>query len=234
MNHSFVLIKAALLGLVLSLTACDNSPTEPTEKTFDFSFEKDLEGWAVEFSDYPVGEEAKYELNFAHAALPAPLDTSRKALKISGRNYSDDLFMFIKRKVTGLDANMAYSLNFTLKLASDAPNNHPGAGGSPAIPLKVGATQVEPEKLAQNDFYQMNIDKGNQDAEGNDMKIIGNTSNGTNEFKYVLIERSNNGKPFELRTDKNGEVWVIIGTDSGYESTTTLFYDGIHLRFKRK
>jgi hypothetical protein len=136
--------------------------------------------------------------------------------------------------VTGLAPYTAYSLNFTLNLASDAPDNSPGAGGSPAIPLKVGATQIEPKKFARNGFYLLNIDKGNQEAEGKDMRIIGNTGNGTNEFKYVLIERNNDGKPIELMTDGNGEVWVIIGTDSGYESTTTLFYDGIHLRFKRK
>jgi hypothetical protein len=35
-------------------------------------------------------------------------------------------------------------------------------------------------------------------------------------------------------TDKNGEVWGIIGTDSGSESTSTLFYDSVHLKFKRK
>lgn len=234
MKQSIVLLKAALLVFVLSQIACDSTPTEPTEKIFEFSFEKALEGWAVDFSDYTVGEEAKYELSFAHAALPAPLDPSKKALKISGRNYSDDLFMFIKRKIAGLDPNTAYSLTFTLQIASDAPNDNVGAGGNPAIPLKVGATQIEPKKLAQSDFYRMNIDKGEQEDDGKDMMNIGNTGNGTKEFKYVLIEKNNNGKPFEIMTDKNGEVWVIIGTDSGYESTSTLFYDSVHLRFKRK
>jgi hypothetical protein len=36
---------------------------------------------------------------------------------------------------------------------------------------------------------------------------------------------------FTIRTDANGEVWVCIGTDSGFESRTTLYYNQITLTF---
>jgi hypothetical protein len=36
---------------------------------------------------------------------------------------------------------------------------------------------------------------------------------------------------FTITTDANGEVWVCIGTDSGFEATTTLYYNQITLTF---
>jgi hypothetical protein len=236
MIKSIAYTRILLLGLALSLAACNDSPLQSNDRDFGFSFEQGLEGWVGDFADYPVGEEDFYELNFGHSALPDPLDASRGALKISGNNHSDDLFMFVKRKISGLEPNATYSVAFDLRIGSDAPNGSFGVGGSPVIPIKIGATQIEPVKvLSQEDsHYRMNIDKGQQFQEGVDMKIIGDTANGTDEFKYVVIERRNTERPFEITTDDNGEVWIVIGTDSSFEATTTLFYDSIHLTFKLK
>ena len=67
----------------------------------------------------------------------------------------------------------------------------------------------------------MNIDKGNQETDGQDMVLIGDFANGTNENVYTLKNLSNTN-PFEIQADGNGELWVIIGTDSGFEAITTI------------
>lgn len=87
----------------------------------------------------------------------------------------------------------------------------------------------KPIKVDDNDgYYRMNIKKINQANDGEEMKIIGNVANGTDRNEFVLIKRSGT---FSGRTDDKGEVWVIIGTDSGFEATTTLYYTHIKVTF---
>lgn len=35
--------------------------------------------------------------------------------------------------------------------------------------------------------------------------------------------------PINVTTDSQGSAWVIVGTDSGFEGATTVFYDSIEL-----
>ncbi|MCD4693477.1 MAG: T9SS type A sorting domain-containing protein, partial [Calditrichales bacterium] len=43
---------------------------------------------------------------------------------------------------------------------------------------------------------------------------------------------NNISHPFPITTDAGGEVWLIIGTDSGFEATTTLYYNKIDVTFE--
>ena len=80
-----------------------------------------------DFADYPVGEESFYELSWGWDNLPAEVTvdgkeaskTLSKGLFLSGNNHSDDLFMFVKRKITGLDPNTAYSVQFSVLIESN-------------------------------------------------------------------------------------------------------------------
>lgn len=69
----------------------------------------------------------------------------------------------------------------------------------------------------------------NQSSNGEDMKVIGNIGNGTEEFIYSLRKLSGEctGK-----TDDQGNLWMIFGTDSGFEATTTLYYTSVHIKLK--
>jgi hypothetical protein len=75
----------------------------------------------------------------------------------------------------------------------------------------------------------MNIDKGDQSQEGNDMKVLGTIGIPGEEFNYTLINRTNSDKPIQITTDEAGKLWVIIGTDSGFEGITTLYYNNINI-----
>ena len=71
----------------------------------------------------------------------------------------------------------------------------------------------------------MNIDRGNQSQGGEDMPVIGDIAHGNSGFEYTLIKRSLNN--FTVQAGEDGEIWLIIGTDSGFEGTTTLYYSKI-------
>lgn len=138
-----------LLALVISSCSNDDdSSAEAKPIELNFDFKTDLEGWQGDFADYPVGEETFYELDVAHSKLPEPLDQNQNTIKQVGNNHSDDLFMFLKRKVTGLQPDQQYDVTFAIEFATDAPSNSFGVGGSPgsSVYIKAGATQMEPKK----------------------------------------------------------------------------------------
>ena len=235
-----VLIKTTwLIACFIGVMGCDKEeetdlPIDPL--VVEYEFDEHTENWQGGFADYPAGEEDFYELNFGQRALPAPLDTTEGALMITGNNHSDDLFMFIYRRVENLFPNTKYEVSFDLTLASDAADESIGVGGSPAtsVYLKGGALNFKPfSAIGDQGYYWVNLDKGNQAADGDNMMNLGNLANGTDQFEYALIHRSND-TPFRFQTGPDGDAWIIIGTDSGFEATTKLFYDRIKVTFERR
>jgi hypothetical protein len=216
-------------GVLLFGASCEMGPgkhdllliTQP----FDFSVSD--YGWSGDFADYPVGDSVAYGLYFGYDQLPANLGNT-KGLKISGTNYSDDLFMFVKKKIEGLQPSTSYEVAFQVKFATNASKDQVGVGGSPgeSVYLKAGAAPFEPDKIDVNGYYQMNIDKGNQLSGGNHMVLMGNVASHTPSYDYSVVER-NNGTTFRAATNSAGELWVVVGTDSGFEGTTTLYYTSI-------
>lgn len=224
-----------LLSLILLfIVSCNSDDDESYTVVFNLYY--DAEGWTGNFTDFPAGEEPFYELSAGWAHLPSPLDTNEGAFRISGNNHSDDLFMYIMRKVDGLRFETSYRVTFELELASDAPTNAAGIGGSPGegVTLKVGAVQDQPARLlGEDDFYVINLDKGNQTSSGEDMMAIGHIGVSDTTTVYTLIKRDNISDPIDVITDEYGEFWVIIGTDSGFEGITTLYYNKIKMTITR-
>lgn len=216
-------------GVLLVCASCEMGPERHDllliNHPFDFSHSD--HGWSGDFADYPIGDSIKYGLYFGHDELPPNLGNTN-GLKISGTNYSDDLFMFVKKKIAGLKPSTAYEVGFQIKFATNAPKDQVGVGGSPgeSVYLKAGAAPFEPLKISKDGYYLMNIDKGNQLSGGQHMVLMGNVASHTTDYNYNVVER-NNGVAFTATTNADGELWLVVGTDSGFEGTTTLYYTSI-------
>ncbi len=221
----------ATVALALSMTACNNDDDLNADKSIESTFEKDFDGWTGDLSDYSTDYDSTItEFSVKRAALPAPLDTTKKAIRVQSHNRSDDMFMFLKRKITGLDPNKTYQVTFEIDLASNYPVNSIGIGGSPggSVYLKAGASAKEPAKVAKDGFYEFSLDKGNQAEGGKDLILIGNASNGTNDSTgYKIVKHNTAAKPLSVKPNEKGELWVCVGTDSGFEGLTVLYYDRI-------
>lgn len=232
MRNTFPLL---LVCLPLFFCGCeDDAGTSGGTRTFTFDFTTGLEGWTGGFADHPDTTTSDYNLVFARTALPAPLDTAKQALKIAGTNGSDDLFMFIKRKIDGLQPNRRYDIKFEVEIASNVPTNQVGVGGAPdAVWIKVGAVRHEPLSVKDNSdgHFKMNLNKGYQSTDGPDMYNIGTVGVADNITQYTLISRNNSSRLFSITASASGEVWVIIGTDSGFEARTELYYNNVRLTF---
>jgi hypothetical protein len=227
--------KLSVLSLIASIvlfSSCEKDNDIAATKELNFNFQSDLEGWVGDFADYPSApdQEPMYQLQFSHAMLPNPLNTSDGALRLSGTNRSDDLFMFIKKKINGLEPNRNYTISIEIEIATNAPSGRVGVGGPPgeSVYIKAGASTIEPLKVINNtnNHYSMNIDKGNQSTDGPTIKLIGNFANGTTSDDYRLKKLSNS-LPVNVQSNANGELWLIVGTDSGFEANTTIYYNSI-------
>jgi hypothetical protein len=78
----------------------------------------------------------------------------------------------------------------------------------------------------------MNIDKGNQATEGEAMINLGNVAHPEvtgDEYKIKTLH--NQGRSFEVVSDIEGQVSLIVGTDSGFEGLSAFYYARITYMF---
>ena len=197
---------------------------------FNYSFETGDEGWVVDFADLPIDhDQSIYELGSEHRSLPAGLEGA--GVYVQGHNRSDDLFMYLKRRVDGLAPGASYTVLVTVDLATNIPLATFGIGGSPgeSVYVKAGASTVEPEAATDSiNHLRMNIDKGNQAQGGSQMVVIGDVASPDvtdEEFRIKTLD--NLGRPVIVEADAAGSAWLIVGTDSGFEGLTRLYYDRI-------
>lgn len=225
-----------LILLSFALAGCATS--YDTEYQFEFEFENDEQGWVTGFADLPADYDPMiYELDSGWGELPSGLEGN--AIFLSGHNRSDDLFMFLKVQVEGLKPDSTYQVEFSIDLASNTPEGLMGIGGSPgeSVFVKAGATTQEPEVITDDaGWLRMNIDKGNQASEGKDMINLGTLANPNIDLdtftgeEYALMTLTSEDRLFEVIPDGNGIVWLIVGTDSGFEGPTRVYYDKISIQ----
>ncbi len=216
------------LGIVCFFYVSGCGGNAQPAQVFQFDFANGAQGWNAGFSDYPAGQEAFFELASGIQPLPSPLDQTETAFFISGNNHSDDLFMFLKVKISGLKPNTAYNANFHVEFATNASAGCLGVGGTPgeSVFVKSGASAQEPQPILSNGYYVMSIDKGNQALGGKDAMVLGNIANSSTDCLRPVyeIKALDSAAPLSVTTDAAGSVWLLVGTDSGFEATTSLYY----------
>lgn len=198
-------------------------------QSYEYNFAEGNHGWTGDFSDYPVSDTGKYQLNFDYTYLPSNLD-SQKGLMFSGYNAGGDLFMFIKKKITSLKPNTEYTIAFEIELASNVsllPAEWPNA----SVLLKAGATEVEPVKLVNGDYYVLNIDKGDGMQAGQDMIVVEDVTEEINAGGYSVATFTSSTALFSAKSDHNGELWSIIGTESAFQGLTSIYFTKVKLVF---
>jgi hypothetical protein len=223
--------KFLVIILLLVLPSCDSDSVKGVEifsETYDFA--RAQNEWVAGFSDFPTGDSAAYELKYGYTEEPL---SGQKSLMITGKNLNRDLFMFYKRKLAGFRPDTEYILTFEVQVSTDMKVAL--AGTNESVYLKVGATAHEPKAVIDDGQYVMNLDKGNGSVGGQDMLTIGDIApTTTSSSGYTLVSRSNAeiySTPCIVRTGSSGELWLIMGTDSGYEGTTTLYYTKVSVIF---
>jgi hypothetical protein len=198
-------------------------------ETLTWGFSNDQEGWNGGFADYPPDSGTGYGLRSEWSALPAEVGPGG-GLLVSGNNHSDDLFMYLGRQITGLAPQTTYLLDVVVVIDTNAPSDCGGIGGAPggSVFFKIGAVPFEPAtSLDGLGWLRLNLDKGNQSAGGADMKVVGDIGNTLACPDATYQPKTLTLSAFAVQTGANGSLWVILGTDSGFEGITTLYYDRV-------
>ena len=207
--------------------------------TMSWDFANGAQEWKAGLTDYPSDWNLqKFGFEADIRSVPSGLNRSGTGHFLSSENNSDDLFMFLKRKIgRGLQPNTAYRLNWTITFASKAPSNCVGIGGAPgeSVYLKAGGSTVEPKKVVDDGNYRLNVDKGNQSTGGPAASVTGHIANGVpcekSEDKYKELVR-NHTHTSNVMTNGQGELWLLLGTDSGFEGRTSLYYLEVDVTFE--
>jgi len=244
-NKKFVLENSLrnfcfLFVFLFVLKASAFAQSNAIELNYNFRFGS--QGWTADFADYPPNIGTGYDLVAGIRFMPRKLTrVPQRGFYIQGNNHSADLFMFLKRRLAveeGIIAGQTYRIEYVITLASNAPSGCGGIGGPPgeSVFLKAGASSIEPLAVLQpNGYLRMNVDKGNQAQSGTAASVAGNIANGIpceQAFPYlpfVLIQRSHQHTT-NVMANSNGELWLLVGTDSGFEGLTRLYYQSIRVR----
>ena len=207
--------------------AASNGPS-----SVKFDFETDNAGFTPIYADYPYSEGVEEFYEFQHDYSKVPIDGAGNGIFISGNNHSDDLFMGYVKALEGFSPAKTYHFAVSFKLATDVEGGLVGVGGSPgeSVVVKCGVTQTEPAALPVESggvtYVRLNIDAGRQSNSGRDMVVVGNMTKAENnrpgayEFKELTAE-------FDTAANVLGKVYLVIGTDSAFESTTSYYLDDI-------
>ena len=205
----------------------------PVERTFDFS--QGNGGWLSGFADYQPNT-APLDVVAETRALPTGFSGS--GYYIAGTNRSDDLFIYVKTKVSGLVAGTTYRIRSTVDFLTDVPTDCVGVGGAPgeSVWIIVAASSTEPQTIFNGSDYRMNIERGNQSQSGRDGLVLGNIANSVQncgprrwESKSLSIPAAST---LTVRADDRGEAWVLVGMDSGFESFSRIYIQRFLVRFE--
>ncbi len=222
---------AAGSSIAAAYTPNRPQPTAPIRMVSAFGTGSN--GWTAGFSDFnTLNNPSQMALDSGIRPLPAELGQT-VGYMLTGNNSSSDLFMYLKKNVgagNGVAPNTSYRADFSVTFGSDVPAGLIGGGGPPAesVSLKVGGGATEPTTVtAQPNEIRLNVDKGNQRNSGTYATVIGDIANGlppTLTSSYTSVTRTGS---HVVRSDADGNLWLMVGTDSGFTGRTTLYYQVI-------
>lgn len=223
-----LILLAGLLGFAFL-----SSRNARVAREFTFNFENGIGNWQAEISDYDEAIDVKtLEFKFGVETNPEK-ELSGRYLMVQSHNRSDDLFTFIHNKLSGLLPNTNYNLSVEVEVASNAPADAIGIGGSPATSVffKAGGVAIRPEVSEVDSKFVANFDHGNQSEGSTNFKVLGNLATSRDDGKYEVIDlMTDNTSIIPVKTDSEGQLVIVLGTDSGFEGLTKVYYKEIKLK----
>jgi len=237
MEGKWVLLLTAVLFLLLG--GCKGNLEDQVDLLTAFDFESGDQLWKGGISDYPVGyEDSIYFLMSTEKVNNSSFLDESSGLNISGENPHGDLFYYFNRKVDGLIPNKKYKLDFEFLIYAQLLEK-PETLSSEELYLKVGAVNYKPELLKvlwrnSLEYQALNIDKGEFNSEGGqDMINIGSIKKFTSEIPEV-VSGNTFDLNFELESNDAGEIWILIGVDSGIKSNLTFGIEALTVYYRER
>lgn len=232
---------ASLMGLLL-LAACDTTDPDPGPDPVSMSYDFDdgPQRWTGFFTNFTVGMGDGMNQVSAYRPMPDPPNVEQGSFLLAATNTSDDVKMMMKQRLDDLAPNTTYDVQFTTTFASDAGSGCVGIGGAPGEDVRVFAVATAEEPAAvvdttrANDYIVLSTEEQQAEADfGGDRSAwlnaaaIGNVANGLDQCTgtpYALKTLESAPDHWTVTTDADGTAWLLVGTRSGFEGRTALYY----------
>ena len=234
--------------LVFIVSACDSSTSpvgpDPEPVTLTYDFDDGQQGWTGFFTNYTVDESEGMDLVAEYQRAPQLPAIDQAAYVLGATNTSDDVKMLLKERVEGLEPNTTYAIAYEVTFGTNAASGCVGIGGAPgeAVTVLALASTDEPGAVVREtggrDYYRLNAelkqiedDFGGDDAAWLEAVIIGHIANSSDDCgsaEYELKTVASEDNQWRVTTDADGAAWLIVGTRSGFEGRTVLYYTQIN------
>lgn len=217
---------------------CGDVTAAGSSTVLDFRFCGDSEGWSGGFADLPPSalDDPAYDLRFGRAPLPPSTGLLGEGLRIAGTDAGDGgLLLFLKREVTGLRPSTRYAAKFYLRFGTNAGRGCGRTTGWPSgdpLTAKVGAGPVEPQVRLEDGMLRLNLDVGDQVRAGADAVVLGSAGAdgiGCTGRWHVVRALASRDAGFRARSDRDGNLWVFLGFDSGFQGRSELYLERIRV-----
>jgi|GEM_PF-1747996 len=207
--------------------------------TYDFSSGKG--DWQTGFSEYPLSAADTLQIEAEMVSSIGALGGD-SLLRLSAIDPVADIFPFIKLKVTGLTPSTEFNVLVETEFA--AVNLDPIGTtyeGDQEVHLKAGVFENEPLLIPANDsidvgysYEVLDIDKGNGVDVGNDMALLGTVVMPSPNVFSQLIRGINTGSQLSGTSDADGNMWLLIGTDSETQMHQAFYYSRVAVLYEEK
>jgi hypothetical protein len=102
------------------------------------------------------------------------------------------------------------------------------------VPPAPGATGTNPESVNVGGVMTLNVDKGQQSQGGTAASVTGDIANGiacdvamqNPTLPYASVTRTH-AHTATVKADASGNLHVMVGTDSGFEGTTNIYFQQV-------
>lgn len=235
----------AILTVLASGCGGGGSGTPPPEgpivvssTDFNAPFDPDIVAWTLSIVEYDGSLNQLNNIDFQVRSDPLPANVGTgNALRMAGTNVSADLFMYGQRQVLNLEPDTRYQVSWEIEIASNADSGCVGPGSAPGegVFVVAGATDFAPVVTFAS-MLVLNIDKGNAGVAGTDALVLGDIATQQTDCADEVYERktlTSAGQSFDLFSNAEGEVWLVVGIDSSFEGRTDIFIIRIEATFIR-
>jgi len=231
-------MKKILLALLLVLTlgACEAENTTPEKTELLFNFSDGDQGFTDHIADIPVDYEEKNYDRESIVGVNTDYSEDLELYWLMVNNDCDDVFFYLSKEIEGLKPNNKYAAIIEVTLYTPYEKDTTGISGGPAsnVYVKAGVIKNRPSHKVSNNMYRLfDIDKGNQDTGGTDLKILGDTADNQETVDNTPVElyKVSYMTSIQFETNSKGQAYIMIGYDSGFEGHNVLGFESIKLTY---
>lgn len=225
-------------GLLLAILVCSGCTETPMlaggEVVRRYEFTRGpVTGWAFGTADYSALT-APVDVDSSIADAPDPF--AGTGLLLAGTNRSDDLLVYAKTQIAGLEASRSYRVSVRVTLLTDAPSGCVGVGGAPGESVWVIAAvgPIEPVTVLADGEYRVNMQRGNQGQRGPASQVLGTIGNvgstcSVRQWEAKTLQ-SGLDQSLVVNTAADGTAWLLLGIDSGFEARSRVYLRSVEIQ----